>query len=325
MLTDRAPDVTGGVLLARQVQSECVIWQIKCVIDSCKAMVPFGDRLRSIKYRLKPYAPHPLNNEWTIKQGLLQVEWMSAIRSLEGASVLEVGSGWQPLIPALYSLAGAGRVYLTDLNRLCVPASFHSALQSLRAYKKLILERIPIGEKAFDEALAWEPEDGLEEGFRRLRLVYLAPCDCRRLRLPASSLDVVTSRAVLEHIPPDVIQDIFHESFRLLKPDGLACHIIDNSDHWQHVDTRISRINFLKFSDFAFKLTCINSLNYQNRLRHSEYRRMFLNSGFTLLRDEPDVDSASLAMLNTLPIISRFRTFTREDLAATTSHFVARK
>jgi SAM-dependent methyltransferase len=250
---------------------------------------------------------------------------MSAIRSLEGASVLEVGSGWQPLIPALYSLAGAGRVYLTDLNRLCVPASFHSALQSLRAYKKLILERIPIGEKAFDEALAWEPEDGLEEGFRRLRLVYLAPCDCRRLKLPASSLDVVTSRAVLEHIPPDVIQDIFHESFRLLKPDGLACHIIDNSDHWQHVDTRISRINFLKFSDFAFKLTCINSLNYQNRLRHSEYRRMFLNSGFTLLRDEPDVDSASLAMLNTLPIISRFRTFTREDLAATTSHFVARK
>jgi len=288
-------------------------------------MVPFSDQLRSIKYRFKTYVPHPANNELTIKQGLLQVEWMSALRPLEGASVLEVGSGWQPLIPALYSLAGAARVYLTDLNRLCVPASLQSALHSLRTYKKLILDRIPVSEKTFDEALAWKPEQGLAEGFRRLRLEYLAPCDCRHLDLPAESLDVVTSRAVLEHVPPDVIQDIFNESFRLLKPDGLACHIIDNSDHWQHGDLRLSRVNFLRFSDFTFRLTCMNSLNYQNRLRHSEYRRMFLKSGFTLLRDEPDVDRSSLEALETLPIASRFRAFTREDLATTTSNFIARK
>ena len=75
--------------------------------------------------------------------------------------------------------------------------------------------------------------------------------------LPDASLDVVTSRAVLEHVPPDVIQDIFNESFRLLNANGLACHIIDNSDHWQHGDLRLSRVNFLRFSDFTFRLTCM--------------------------------------------------------------------
>ena len=57
-------------------------------------------------------------------------------------------------------------------------------------------------------------EDRLE---KEMHLVYMAPCDCRKLNLAAASLDVVTSRACLERVPPDVIQDVFNESYRVLK------------------------------------------------------------------------------------------------------------
>ena len=198
-------------------------------------------------------------------------------------------------------------------------------MESLKLHRKLIVDSLGISEKSFDDAVTVKPDDSLTEGFRRLRLEYLAPCDCRKLTLPDQSIDVVTSRAVLEHIPPQVVQDIFYESYRLLKPQGVACHYVDNSDHWQHSDKSISRVNFLRFPDYVFRWTYINGLNYQNRLRHSEYVEMLRKAGFEILREDKDVDAGSLDALRALPLDPRFHRFSTEDLAALTSYLVARK
>jgi SAM-dependent methyltransferase len=256
---------------------------------------------------------------------LSQIEALREIRSLDDTVVLEVGSGWHPLIPVLYSLAGAGCVYLTDLRRLCHAASFGTDLDALRKHKNLILVTIPIGGDAFDLALAWDPSMGLDAGLRHLRLKYLAPCDCRKLSLPPESVDIVTSRAVLEHVPPEVILGIFRESFRLLRPGGLACHIVDNSDHWQHTDRSISRVNFLRFSDAVFCWTYLNGLNYQNRPRHPEYGEMLIQAGFNILRNEPKVSEESVVALRTLPVSARFSRFTVEEMAAINTFVLARK
>ena len=300
-------------------------WQWKCLIDNCKGILPFQDQLRAAKYRFIYYTSDPEVDAWTIKQGLAQVEWVRSVRSLDASSVLEIGSGWQPMIPILFSLAGASHIFLTDLNRLCRSVTFDAALQSIRSQKPLILNSLQITAKAFDEALDWHPSSGLEEGFRRLRLKYLAPCDCQRLDLPDGPIDVVTSRAVLEHIPPQVIEGIFAESFRLLKSNGLACHFIDNSDHWEHKDKSISRVNFLKFPDFIFRWTHLQSLNYQNRLRHPEYVEKLQKSGFAIRREERKVDPGAISALATLPIADRFCHFAPEDLATISSYLLAGK
>jgi SAM-dependent methyltransferase len=165
----------------------------------------------------------------------------------------------------------------------------------------------------------------MQERLKELRLVYLAPCDCRSLSLPADSLDVVTSRACLEHIPPDVLQDIFHESYRLLKRGGLACHWVDPSDHWEHQDKSLTRVNFLKYPDALFRWTSINPINYQNRLRHPEYVEMLGKAGFRLIREERQVDEASLRSLPHIRIAKRFRRFSYEDLATIDSLLLAIK
>jgi hypothetical protein len=300
-------------------------WLWKCFVDSCKGVVPFQNQLREIKYRLVPYVPDDWNNEATIQQGLRQIEALREYRPIENTVVLEVGSGWQPLIPALFSLAGAECVYLTDLRRLCHTASLGTALEALRKYRDLIRKTIPISEDAFNRALAWEPASGLDTGFRLLRLKYLAPCDCQQLDLPAASVDIVTSRAAMEHIPPPVIQGIYNESYRLLRRGGLTCHIVDNSDHWQHRDRSISRVNFLKFSDGIFRWTYLNGLNYQNRLRHPEYGEMLVKARLTVLRNEATVSEESVGALQTLSVDKKFRRFTPEELATVNTFVVARK
>jgi SAM-dependent methyltransferase len=159
----------------------------------------------------------------------------------------------------------------------------------------------------------------MESRFRELQLEYLAPCDCRALPLEAGSIDIVFSRAVLEHVPKEVIAAIFVESHRVLRGRGVALHLVDHSDHWSHRDPRISAVNFLQYSDRLFSVTCLNPQNYQNRLRHSEYREMLEAAGFHVVSEQKTVDARSVTCLKTMRVDERFKRFSPEELATVDS------
>lgn len=169
-----------------------------------------------------------------------------------------------------------------------------------------------------------DPEQSLESALDKLGLAYLAPHDGRQLPLRPGEASVVYSRAVLEHIPVDVLRGLFREFARILEPGlGYACHIIDNSDHWAHGDRRLSMLNFLRFSDGYWQRLSINPLDYMNRLRHSQYLELIESSGFKVVADESEPDARALADLNHLPLHPQFKRFGREDLAILTSRIVA--
>jgi SAM-dependent methyltransferase len=214
---------------------------------------------------------------------------------------------------------------MTDLRPLLHKSSLQATVDSLRANADLIGDELPVDRDALDSFLQSACGADLEGSLHRLRLRYLAPCDVRRTTLPSGSVDAVVSRAVLEHIPPEIVRDIFRESARIVRTGGVACHIVDNSDHWEHRDKGISRINFLKYSDAAFRWTCVSGLNYQNRLRHSEYRRMLEDAGFEIERDEKTIDPEALELLERFPVAPRFKRFLKDDLATVTSFFLARQ
>jgi 2-polyprenyl-3-methyl-5-hydroxy-6-metoxy-1,4-benzoquinol methylase len=137
-------------------------------------------------------------------------------------------------------------------------------------------------------------------------------------------MDIIISRAVLEHVPKDGLRAFMREFKRILKPGGLTCHIIDLSDHWEHKDKSISRVNFLKYPDWQWRLTCLHPLNYQNRLRRIEYQQILLEAGFTITAQTAETHAASLEALDTLPLANRFRAFDKDELAIITASFVAR-
>jgi SAM-dependent methyltransferase len=293
-------------------------WQLKCVCDNLKAIVPFQRQVRQVKDRVVTYRRQEGRDRNTIQEGLHMIDWLGNIVEAE---ILEIGTGWQPMIPILYSLAGA-RVYMADLHCLMRPDTFRAALHAIRENRDEISSRLQIAPDLVDRATR-ECLD-LNDRLRELRLTYLAPCDCSRLDLDSATMDIVASRAVLEHVPPPVIEGIFREAKRILRPHGRMLHIVDYSDHWSHQDHRISAVNFLRYPDWLFRLTCMNPQNYQNRLRHSEYLAILESIGFKVTREESTIDPSCIAALSHLKVATRFRHFSSDDLASTGSTLLAR-
>jgi hypothetical protein len=299
-------------------------WQVKWAKNAALGVLPAVEDLRRLKRRLRPY---PISvPEWTIEEGLRQTELLREVgRPLRGARVLEIGTGWCPTVPLLFSLAGAERVVMADSQRLMDPQTVAGTLRELDSRAGALAARLGIEEAEIHAAFAGVPSD-LSGLLHRFRLDYLAPCDVITYPLEDGEFDVVTSRACLEHVPPDVLRRMMERTFRLVKPGGWTCHAVDNSDHWSHSDSRLSRVNFLRYSDSFFDvLNRFNPLDYQNRLRHPEYADLLREVGFEVVIARSTPEPNVLEDLRSLPLAPRFQRFPPEDLARLDSYFVARR
>ncbi|MFC1491702.1 class I SAM-dependent methyltransferase [Nitrospinota bacterium] len=153
---------------------------------------------------------------------------------------------------------------------------------------------------------------------------YHAPAYARNVNLQDSSVDLLSTTNTLQHIPESVLKKIMDECFRLCHGKSVVSMNIDYSDHYSHTDNRISPYNFLKFSDGAWKI--FNPKNhFQNRLRHSDYRKIFLDAGFRIVSEEKYIPSDGLNMLQKILVNKKFRTFSQEELSITRGQFVLMK
>ena len=280
-----------------------------------RGVIPFQPVLRQLKRRIIPYEDNPGNSDYCITNGLGQI---SGLREADvpvlDAEILEFGSGWLPLIPLLFHLAGARRLILTDVAKLMDE-------QTIARARAVIAGRMDDVAKVLHQ-----PKEILAA---RLHMPfaydYLVPWDAASH--PASSVDVVISRAVFEHVPKERLRFFIAQFHRVLRPGGAMCHVIDNSDHWQHRDRSLSRVEFLRYeeTDTIWRLAQINQQAYQNRLRHGDYRRLITEAGFDIVRTEGEPDPECLEHLTRLPLASHFRGRDPCDLAVLISLFVARK
>jgi len=292
------------------------MWQTKCTIDGVKAVLPFQQSLRKLKQSLFGFAPMTSKYEHYIEEALAQVELLG---SVSGSAVLEIGSGWEPLFPLVYRLAGAKKVYLTDLYPLLSNKSLIVTTDFVRGKLSMIKQRL--GREVSLPVLT----DDLKTNLDLLGFEYLAPCDCRKLPFQDSSVDVVCSHDCFEHIPPEALQAILKETRRILKPSGQTIHMIDHSDHWEHGDKSISRVNFLKYGEKAWKLICTNPQNYQNRLRHSDYLAMFESEKLKVVRADGQPNAKAIEALGSINLAPRFRKYSPTDLAIMGTTLIATK
>lgn len=135
---------------------------------------------------------------------------------------------------------------------------------NLYEYYDKVVERT-VFDKQIDliDRLKHKPENFLTEA----NIVYLVPVDAANTGLPDASVDYNISNTVLEHIPKKDIEQILKEGRRILKDDRIAIHFIDLSDHFQHQDSSITKINFLRYSDENWEKIAGIQLAYCNRLR----------------------------------------------------------
>jgi SAM-dependent methyltransferase len=219
--------------------------------------------------------------------------------------VLELGSGWFPIVPVALYLSGFESINSVDIVH-------HMGGSQLREVVMRFIELHDTGQLhellphyepsriSQLRAKAHDRPDGMSAADINLTLTT---ADARQLDIPSASIGLITSNNTFEHIYPDILSPVLSEFRRILRPDGIMSHHVDLSDHFSHLDRKITPFNFLRFSDRAWRMID-NSIQPQSRLRADDYRKLFSQSGWESAHE--DSLSAPIETLQRVPLNARF-------------------
>ncbi len=306
------------------LSGELADWRVKALVQRVFSALPGGERLN---YLVQRYVAKslPVSDAAFVAAVSYAKKHMEGLRrhfnrSLHNATFYEFGAGWDMIIPLAYYGLGIDKQIIVDLRNLIRPSLVNGTIDKYqRMARELDVARVP-------NIHLNCPRSQLAATFTKYYGIdYRAPCDARQTGLEAGSIDCITSTSTLEHIPLEDIQSILQECDRILSADGLMSFHIDYLDHYSYFDSRISRYNYLKYSDTAWAL--FNSaLHYQNRLRHRDYLDLFRASGFEVVEEQcAEGTEADLKTIAGLSLAKRFRSFSLVDLAVSCGRIVLRK
>jgi hypothetical protein len=239
----------------------------------------------------------------------------------------ELGTGWFPVVSIGLFLCGARDVWTWDLapflksDRLKdVIARFLDleAQQLLNGHLDALPERLALL-KAVMTSGDWSQRHEPTRLLERLNIHYRLG-NAAQSGLAPRSVNLIVSDVVLEYIPPDELVKILHEFRRIARPEAVMSHSIALDDQYSGSDPRITQFNFLRFSDRTWRWIN-NPIIPLNRLRISDYRRLFRESGFQIIEEvNRRGDPAELARI---PLAERFREYPADDLLVTYTRLVA--
>ncbi|MDO9170836.1 MAG: hypothetical protein Q7W29_03295 [bacterium] len=179
-----------------------------------------------------------------LEQALRQVELLRASgRDLQGATVLEIGTGSAPVVPLIYSLAGGDDIILVDHVRtldldLLVRTAFN-----LRGHSREISARLDLPERDVLQRLRVVDDETVFAVLRQFHMQYLAPYDLLEATLPDHGVDYVTGSDLMQQFTPRYLRAMMPVIGRLLRPEGLFCHCVDRAD-------RLGAVTLLRESGF---------------------------------------------------------------------------
>jgi hypothetical protein len=245
---------------------------------------------------------------------------------LERSTVVEVGTGFVPLLPVGLFLAGAAAVHTYDVARLSNTARTLDLLHQIVASADSgALERecpwTQPDRLARLREIAADPPAGLDPLLAAMSISYHVG-DATRSGLDARSVELFVTNNVFEHVPAGVISALLAEAYRTGVPGALLSHHIDLRDHYAKFDRSVSVYNSLRYSSRQWRY--LNSrMEPQNRLRHSDYLRLVDEAGFDLLLDDSRTGpAAAFAAVRPAP---EFRRYADDDLRVIDMWVAARR
>ncbi len=307
-----------------QTNRQTVDWRLKSTVFSILEWLPAGD---SIHYLLQRFITKSL----VFDENALLKSYYDKVAAhitafeqfgetpINESRCYEFGAGWDLLCPIGVSLCGMKEYVCVDIKKL----SHVREITNTITFYKHNATRLNIKEPVFEGKLTGANfKTYLKKNFG---ITYNAPYDARDTRLPAQSIDYIISNVTLEDIPENSIIEIVRECWRILKTGGIASFSIDYSDHYAHTDTSISAYNYLQFSEKEW-VKYSPSIHYQNRLRNSDYVRIFEEAGFTILQAFPHQGSEKdIRKFEKITIADCFKKYSREDLLIINNHFILKK
>ncbi len=305
-------------------------WWVKAAAQGALSVLPVAGRLTD---RLRDRRGAVLTPDYLMSKWPHVNRHVTAMKRRTGMTpadhlVVELGTGWYPIVPLGMALHGA-QVVTIDTARHLDPARI--ALTMSRLVQMLDAGRISVPDGPRSALLREVVAAGGPGQDSGTALAVLGELGVRPRIADATDLSgvpevadatLMTSNNTLEHIPPEVIAGIFREFARVASAQARMSHYIDLADHYAAYDPRIGQLHFLTLSQAQWRLAN-NRLAYQNRLQLPDYLSLLSDTGWQLTRARTvPRDPAELAGLR---LRAPFDAMAPEDLLVVKAHLCARR
>lgn len=243
----------------------------------------------------------------------------------ESSRVLELGTGWYPIVPIALYLSGYNTIVSVDLSGWLTKKGQLIAIEKFiewRSKGKLdqILVNIDEQRWAVLKAIVEEQSSiSYEEINQRIGLEARVE-NLFETTLQDHSFEFICSNNTFEHVHEPVLKKILEKFRALIKAGGTMSHFIDMSDHFAHFDSSINIYNFLKYSKAKWS-RLDNDIQPQNRLRFIDYKNMYVELGIPITKEEVRAgDAVALAKVN---VHSEYDTYSKEELMVSHGYIVS--
>jgi hypothetical protein len=314
---------TAGILPTRsnhRYRPRLRHWLLKAIVQKALSVLP-GGRIGNTflqQHFTKSLEMNDNKFELTLLRCRKHLESYFAIKghSQTGFSVLELGTGWYPLIPIGNYLCGASHSWTFDVEPLLSPERTRLALElySRYAQRGTLTSLLPWVEEdrvRFLLDLAQRTDGSSASEILQPMQIYPVVGDASKTELPSGSIDFFFSNTTLQYVPEGVIAALFREFRRLAAPGAVMSHFITPRDDFAFFDGSITSYNFLQFSDATWRLLA-GAIHSQNRLRPSDYRRLHKAERWTVSAE--DNIQGSPEDLRHVHLAEKFRKYPQEDL-----------
>ncbi len=303
-------------------------WRLKGLLQKGISLLPRAPRVNGVLQKHFGALRDPdreidskITSDWLVFAEHLRTLGLTP----QGLVFLEVGTGWFPALPICFALAGARAIETYDTTRLLDGPLSWRLVRRLEVH----LERLAAASGQTLEAVRRRfaqltGATSIEELLSRAGVRYHAPGDASRTRLQSGSVDIVFSNSVLEHVTPTALDAIMVESHRVVRPGGYVIHSVNCGDHYAYADRGITQVNYLRYRDLHWRLWN-NELQFQNRLRASDFVRASEAAGFATVFARTTPKAELVAQVRRMNLPERFRSYTPEELAVTSIDFAGRR
>ncbi len=278
-------------------------WKLKALIQNIVNLLPNTLSQSSYYHIQRKYGGLKKANPESRFVAAIEIKKLVELseRKYEG-KVYELGTGRRLNIPIANYLMGIDETVTVDLNNYLkeelVKEDINFILKNLDKVKSIFGEHLK--QERWLLLLSFlknTPLWSLIDLMKFCNIIYLPNQDAATINYPKNYFDYSTSFTVLEHIPSDEIIKIFDKMVDVVSDQGLLIHCIDYSDHFEHSDTNISSINFLKYSNFFWSIVADNKFMYMNRMRFDDFDCLFKNNGIHVLSCQNIHDDSVTNML----------------------------
>lgn len=230
--------------------------------------------------------------------------------------VLEIGTGWYPTIPLAFYLSGAAEIQTYDIAPLLHRERLKALLKLIVAFEAdgTLARQLPnLQPDRLNHLLKLQPRLDQEspEAWLRNFNIHVAVRDARHTGLKSQDVDLVFSSGVLEYIPVPILREMLQECRRIATPHSVMVHRLNLVDQFAYFDRSLSPFHHLKYTEQQWRWRS-SPLIWQNRIRISDYRKLFAEAGFIVKSEENT--SGTLAELQRVKLAPQFQNYATDDL-----------